>query len=178
MMLSENGDDISSICSTIKGIESSADKITHDCVSSLHRTFITPFDRDDIQRLIHRLDDTIDLIEDAVSSMQLYEVKTLKVEVHEFATILFNASKTTRELLQSLRHIRDPKPVMDKCVYISKLEHEADGILRSAMARLFKEEKDPITLIKWKEIFELLERATDKCHDVANVIEGIVVEAS
>lgn len=178
MKLSGNGEDISSISSAIKELESKADKITHACVRALHRTFITPFDRDDIQRLIHRLDDVIDLMEDAVACMQLYEVKVVKVEVQEFANILFDACRTIGDLLKSLRHIRDPKPIIDKCVYISKLEHEADAILRTAIARLFKEEKDTFTLIKWKEIFELLEKATDKCHDVSNVIEGIVVEAS
>lgn len=170
--------DVVAICSKIKEIESRADRITHDCISALHRTFITPFDRNDIRRLISRLDDTLDLIEEAATCINLYEIKEIKLEVQAFSRILLNASKAIGDTLKLLRDVRDPKHIIEKCKYVSKLEQEGDFILHSAMAKLFKEEKDPFTLIKWKEILELLEKATDKCHDVTNTIEGIVIEAS
>ncbi len=176
--LSANSEELAFVSTKIKEIESKADKVTHQCISALHRTFITPFDRNDILRLIHRLDDILDLIEEATTCMSLYEIREIKPEVHEFSVILHKAVNAIGEILKSLRDIRDPKPIMENCKYVSKLEHDGDFILHSAMVKLFKEEKDPVSLIKWKEILELLEKATDKCHDVTNVIEGIVIEAS
>jgi uncharacterized protein len=178
MKLSSDNADIASICSKIKESESKADKVAHQCISALHRTFITPFDRNDIHRLIRRLDDILDLIEEATTCINLYEIREMKPEVHEFSKILVKAVNAIGEILKSLRDIRDPKPILEYCRFVSKLEHEGDFILHSAMVKLFKEEKDPVSLIKWKEILELLEKATDKCHDVTNVIEGIVIEAS
>lgn len=176
--LSEKDADIIAICAKIKEIETRADRITHECISALHRTFITPFDRNDIRRLITRLDDTLDLIEEAATCVDLYEIKEIKPEMLAFSRILLTASRSIGDALKLLRAIRDPGPISEKCKYIAKLEQEGDFILHSAMAKLFKEEKDARTLIKWKEIFELLEKATDKCHDVTNTIEGIVIEAS
>ncbi|MFZ5564370.1 MAG: DUF47 domain-containing protein [Thermodesulfobacteriota bacterium] len=176
--LSENGADVESICAKIKEIETRADRITHECMSSLHRTFITPFDRNDIRRLMTRLDDTLDLIEEATTCISLYEIKEIKTEFQAFSKILLNSSKAIGEALKLLRRIHDPDAISEICKYVSKLEQEGDFVLHTVMARLFKEEKDPFTLIKWKEIFQLLEKATDKCHDVTNTIEGIVIEAS
>ena len=178
MKMAGNSTDMVLTCSRIKEIESRADRITHDCISALHRTFITPFDRNDIRRLMSRLDDILDLIEEAATCVSLYEIKEIKPEMQAFALILLNASKALEEALKLLRDIRNSDKIIEKCKYVSKLEQEGDYILHSAMARLFKEEKDPFTLIKWKEILELLEKATDKCHDVTNTIEGIVIEAS
>ncbi|MBA3027883.1 MAG: DUF47 domain-containing protein [Desulfobacteraceae bacterium] len=178
LQLSEGGMDVVPICSKIKEIETRADTITHDCISALHRTFITPFDRNEIRRLIGRLDDILDLIEEVATCVNLYEIKEMKPEVQAFARILVNASRALGEALPLLRNLRDSNTIIDKCKYVSKLEQEGDFILHSAMARLFKEEKDPFTLIKWKEILELLEKATDKCHDVTKTVEGIVIEAS
>lgn len=176
--LSKADSDITYISDKIKEIESHADKIARQCISALHRTFITPFDRDQIHRLITRLDDILDLIEEASTCINLYEIKTIKREAQEYSRLLLNAALTIDEALKSLRHIRNPKPIIEKCSYVSKLEQEGDVIMHSAMVRLFKEEKDPFTLIKWKEILEILEKALDKCHDVTNTIEGIVIEAS
>lgn len=176
--LSESDADVVAICSKIKEIENRADRITHECMSALHRTFITPFDRNDIRRLMSRLDDTLDLIEEATTCISLYEIKEIKPEVQAFSRILLNASRAIGEALKLLRHIKNPDTISEICKYVSKLEQEADFVLHTVMARLFKEEKDPVALIKWKEIFQLLEKATDKCHDVTNTIEGIVIEAS
>jgi len=176
--LTGNTTDVALICSKIKEIETRGDRITHDCISALHRTFITPFDRNHIRRLISRLDDILDLIEEAATCIKLYEIKEIKPEMQAFALIALNASTAIADALKLLRNIRDPKAIVENCKYVSKLEQEGDFILHSAMARLFKEEKDPFTLIKWKEILELMEKVTDKCHDVTNTIESIVIEAS
>jgi uncharacterized protein Yka (UPF0111/DUF47 family) len=176
--LSKTDADIASISSKIKEIESRADKITYQCISALHRTFITPFDRDQIHRLIRRLDDILDLIEEASMCINMYEIKRIKREAQEYFRLLLSASLNIGEALKSLRHIRNPKPIIERCAFVAELEQAGDYIIHSAMARLFKEENDPFTLIKWKEILELLEKALDKCHDAANTIEGIVIEAS
>jgi hypothetical protein len=176
--LSEVNADTVSICEKIKELETRADRITHECMSALHQTFITPIDRNDIRRLMTRLDDIIDLIEEASTCIRLYEIKVIKPEVLAFSRILLNSSRSIGESLKLIRQIRDPDAISEKCKYVSKLEQEGDFILHTAMAALFKEEKDPFTLIKWKEILQLLEKATDKCHDVTKTIEGIVIEAS
>jgi hypothetical protein len=178
MKLTGDTSDVAMICSKIKEVETRADSITHKCISALHRTFITPFDRNDIRRLISRLDDILDYIEEVATCIKLYEIKEIKPEMQAFALILLNASMALQDAVKMLRDIRDPHNIIEKCKLVSKLEQEGDYILHSGMARLFKEEKDPFTLIKWKEILELLEKATDKCHDVTNTIEGIVIEAS
>ncbi|MEW6076852.1 MAG: DUF47 family protein [Thermodesulfobacteriota bacterium] len=176
--LAEGNVDVVAICARIKEIETRADHITHECMSALHQTFITPFDRNEIRRLISRLDDILDLIEEAATCIKLYEIKEIKPEMLAFAIILRNASRTLGDIMKLMRKITDPPAISEKCKFVSKMEQEGDFILHSAMARLFKEEKDPFTLIKWKEVFELLEKATDKCHDVTKTIEGIVIEAS
>jgi len=170
--------DVAGICSKVKEIESKADRITHECMTALHHTFITPFDRNDIRRLISRLDDMLDLIEEFTTCIDLYEIKEMKTEVQAFFRILLNTSKAIEDALKLLRDLRNTNIIIEKCKYVSKLEQEGDFILHSATAKLFKEEKDPFTLIKWKEMLNLLEDATDKGHDVTNTIEGIVIEAS
>jgi uncharacterized protein Yka (UPF0111/DUF47 family) len=120
----------------------------------------------------------LDLIEEAATCINLYEIQEMKPEVRTFCRILLDGAKALGDAVKLLRNLRDTKTIIEKCKYISKLEQEGDFILHSAMARLFKEEKDPFNLIKWKEILELLEKATDKCHDVTKTIEDIVIEAS
>jgi predicted phosphate transport protein (TIGR00153 family) len=160
----------------IKEIEHETDVITHHCVEALHKTFITPIERDDIHRLITRMDDIMDFVEAAAERIVLYEIKEMTPEVCDLADVLVRA---TAEVEQALKGLRDPKKadmVVKICIDINRLENEGDSILRSAVARLFKEEKDPITVIKWKEVYENLESATDRCEDVANIIEGVVLE--
>jgi uncharacterized protein Yka (UPF0111/DUF47 family) len=137
----------------IKEIEHETDVITHHCVEALHKTFITPIERDDIHRLITKMDDVMDFVEAAAERISLYEISQMTQEVKDLADVLVRAAEE-----------------------VFGLENDADAILRKAVARLFKEERDPITIIKWKEIYEFLEVATDRCEDVANIIEGVVLE--
>jgi uncharacterized protein len=165
-------------CPKIKAIESECDTITHHVVERLHKVFITPIDRNDIFRLISKMDDVIDFVEAAALRVALYEVNGQNNELWSLARVLQAGSERISEALVGMRNLKHPELILEKCVEINRLENDADVQLRGAIAKLFKEEKDPIQIIKWKEIFELLETATDRCEDVANIIEGVVLENS
>jgi predicted phosphate transport protein (TIGR00153 family) len=170
------GGDIEKLAKRIKEIEHETDVITHGCVEALHKTFITPIERDDIHRLITRMDDVMDYVEAASERIALYEITTMTTEIQEMARVLVESSQEVESALKGLRNMKNARDILRKCIDINRLENEADSILRNAVARLFKEEKDPITVIKWKEIYENVENATDRCEDVANIIEGVVLE--
>ena len=160
----------------IADLEHETDVITHRCVEALHKTFITPIDRDDIHRLITRMDDIMDFVEAAAERITLYELTTMTADVRDLADVLHRSAVQVEVALKLLRNLKDPQAILSQCIDINRLENEGDQILRRAVARLFKESKDPIEVIKWKEIYENLESATDRCEDVANIIEGIVLE--
>lgn len=160
----------------IKKIEHDTDVITHACVEALHKTFITPLERDDIHRLITRMDDIMDFVEAASERMALYEITTTTPELRALADVLLRSAEEVQRAVAGLRDMKDGDNVIRSCIEINRMENEADNILRTAVAKLFKEEKDPIVVIKWKEIYENLENATDRCEDVANIIEGVVLE--
>jgi uncharacterized protein len=160
----------------IKEIEHETDVITHHCVEALHKTFITPIERDDIYRLITKMDDIMDYVEAASERIWLYELDKMTAETKDLADVLVRAVEGVRRALRGLRDMKHAEEIIKQCIDVNRLENEADAILRSALARLFKEEKDPITVIKWKEVYENLEAATDRCEDVANIIEGVVLE--
>ena len=162
----------------ISEIEHDCDRTTHAVVAQLHKTFITPLDRNDIHRLITRMDDVMDCVEAAAERLALYELHVPTPEVGRMAAGLLTSAEAVLEAVTALRDLKHPDAILAKCVEINRLENETDAILRSALARLFREEKDPITIIKWKEIYELFETATDRCEDVANIIEGVVLENS
>ncbi|HET6612487.1 MAG TPA: DUF47 domain-containing protein [Kofleriaceae bacterium] len=160
----------------IKEIEHETDVITHRCVEALHTVFITPIEREDVHRLITRMDDIMDFVESASERIVLYEVTRMIPEVVELSDTLCKAAEQVEQALKGLRDLKNPQHILDRCIDINRLENEGDAILRRALARLFKDEKDPITVIKWKEIYENLEDATDSCEDVANIIEGVVLD--
>jgi uncharacterized protein len=160
----------------IKTIEHETDVITHACVEALHKTFITPLERDDIHVLIVRMDDIMDFVEAASERMALYEMTTTTPELRALGEVLVRSAEEVQRAVAGLRNMKDGDAVIRSCIEINRMENEADSILRTAVAKLFKEEKDPITIIKWKEIYENLENATDRCEDVANIIEGVVLE--
>jgi predicted phosphate transport protein (TIGR00153 family) len=173
----QSGANIDAKARRIKEIEHETDVITHRCVEALHRTFITPIERDDIHRLITRMDDVMDFVEAASERIALYELKEMTEEVRDLADVLTRAAAEVHEACKLLRNLKDPSVILQKCVDINRLENEGDAILRRAVAKLFKEHaSDPIYVIKWKEIYENLENATDRCEDVANIIEGVVLE--
>jgi uncharacterized protein len=162
----------------IKAIEEECDSITHRVVENLHKTFITPIDRNDIYRLVTKIDDVMDYVEAASERLALYEIRTTTKEVADLGRVLLASTERMLEAIAGLRNLKNPQVILEKCVEINRLENEADALLRGTLAKLFKEEKDAVTIIKWKEIYELLEIATDRCEDVANIIEGVVLEHS
>ena len=170
------GANIPAKCRRISDIEHETDTITHRCVEALHKTFITPIDRDQIHTLITRMDDVMDYVEAAAERIELYEITTMTNDVRDLADCLHRSAQQVEGAVRGLRDLKDTHATLKLCIDINRLENEADAILRRSVARLFKEEKDPITVIKWKEIYENLESASDRCEDVANIIEGVILE--
>jgi hypothetical protein len=170
------GANIATKCRRISDIEHETDTITHRCVEALHKTFITPIDRDSIHRLITRMDDVMDYVEAAAERVELYELTTMTSDARDLADVLHRSAQQVELAVRGLRTLKDPQATLKLCIDINRLENEADAILRRSVARLFKEEKDPIIVIKWKEIYENLENASDRCEDVANIIEGVILE--
>ena len=174
--LVSGGQNVVALAARIKEIEHETDVITHACVERLHTTFITPFDRDDIHRLITRMDDVMDFIEAAAERCALYELREMSAEVQQLALVLERATETVSKAVAGLRDLKHSKAVIEACIEVNRLENEGDTILRHAVALLFKETRDPLLVMKWKEVYEALESATDRCEDVANIIEGVVLE--
>ncbi len=174
--LASSGTGADARAARIKEFEHEADAITHECVEALHKTFITPIERDDIYRLISRMDDIMDYVETAADQWALYEIRQTSPEVKELSEVLVRAAEELEHAVHGLRDMKHAEAISARCIDINRLENEADQILRKAMAKLFREEKDPVMVIKWKEIYENLETATDRCEDVANIIEGVVLE--
>lgn len=160
----------------IKDIEHKGDEITHTTMDLLHQTFITPLDREDIHELISKLDDVLDFIDAAAQRVLLYEVKHIPNEGRELAETCVQAAQKVQIAVGQLDNLKDPEGIKKICVEINRLENEADHVLRSAIAKLFREENDIKQLIKLKEIYEILETVTDLCEDVANIVDGIVLE--
>lgn len=158
----------------IKDIEHKGDTITHDIIRKLNKSFITPFDREDIYALASALDDILDLIDASAQRFVMYKVTKPTPEAKELAFLILKASQTIDKAV----HVLGGKvePVSALCIEVNALENEADRVCREAIMRLFDEEKDPIQLIKWKEIYETLETATDKAEDAANILESVVVK--
>jgi predicted phosphate transport protein (TIGR00153 family) len=161
----------------IKSFEHEGDEITHRTVDTLHKTFVTPLDRDDMHKLAGRLDDIVDLVDSAANSLNLYEVKTATEESMAMARVLTQAAMHLKKSVALLATAKKrPQEVLDSCIEVNRLENEGDAILHRAIAKLFREEQDLRLVMKWKEIYESLELAIDRCEDVANIVEGIVVE--
>ncbi|MCE5222794.1 DUF47 family protein [bacterium] len=160
----------------LKELEHEADDITHRTYEKMHKTFLTPIDREDICDLVNKMDSILDMVEASATRMSLYKVKVPAREIIEQARILNNAIKKVKYIVYSIRNMKNAKTILDNCVEIHTLENEGDIVMRSAMVDLFEHEKDAIELIKWKEIFERIEESIDICEDVSNIVEGIVLK--
>jgi len=160
----------------LKELEQEADVITHRTYEKMHKTFLTPIDREDIYALVNKMDSILDMIEASAARMSLYKVKVPAKEIIDQAKILNKAIKKVKYIVHAMKNMKNAKMILDACVEINTLENEGDIVMRMTMTRLFEQEKDPIELIKWKEIFERIEEAIDVCEDVANVVEGIVLK--
>ncbi|MEO8390227.1 DUF47 domain-containing protein [Polaromonas sp.] len=161
--------------------ERAADRITHDVNRALHKTFITPIDREQIHKLINTMDDVADLIQDSAETMALYDVRHMTDDIVRLTDLSVKCCERLQEAVALIAKVSDPataEAALKTCEEIDKLESDADRVMRSAMSRLFREEPDVREVIKLKAVYELLETITDKCEDVANLIEGIVLENS
>lgn len=176
--LVDNKDGVANHAKAIDEIENQADKITHDTIALLHTTFNTPLDRDEIHKLITRMDDILDLIQDIAQSIYLYDVRKLTQEACHLADICVSCCERVRSAVSLLGNMDNGPAILKTCEEIDRLESDADRAFRTGMAKLFREEQDTRQLIKLKELYELLEMVTDSCDDVGKSIEGIVLENS
>ena len=161
---------------SIEGIEKQADKVTYMTVGVLHKTFITPFDREDIHRLITKMDDVLDMMEDAAQTVSLYDIQTVTPEAQRLAEICLACTEQVKEAVALLHNMNNSRQILEICEEIDRLETDADHIMHAAISKLFREEPDVRNLIKLKAMYEFLENVTDLCEDVANIIESVVVE--
>ena len=162
----------------IDDAERAADKITHECISLLHKTFITPFDREQIHSLITSMDDILDLIQDVAESVALYDLRSVTPEAKQLAEICQLSCDRVKATVALLTNVKSSAAILKLCEEIDRLESDADRVMRSAMSKLFREENDLKQVMKLRVIYDLLETITDRCEDVANIIEGIVLENS
>ncbi len=171
----QNFENVETQVDKIKEIEHRGDDLTHACMTKLNQTFITPFDREDIHRLASSLDDVLDFINAAGQRLVLYKIRNAPSPAVDLATLIVRQAE---ELTKAVSLLEKNKHVLDHCVEINRLEDEADRVCRLAIAHLFEHEKDAIALIKMKELYEVLEIATDKAEDAANVLEAVVLKSA
>jgi predicted phosphate transport protein (TIGR00153 family) len=174
--LMTNFDDLENRVHAIECIEKQADKITYETLDLLHKTFITPLDRDDIHKLITKMDDILDLLEDAGQTISLYDIKAITPEAKRLAELCLACTEKVKTAVGLLHSMDNSAQILAVCEEIDRIESDADHVMRAAMSKLFRDEPDVRNLIKLKAIYEILETVTDRCEDVANIIEGIIVE--
>ena len=156
-------------------LEHDGDQITHEIMARLNKTFITPFDREDIHQLASALDDVLDFIEATTERFVLYKIKTITPYAKEMAEVVAKQVEEIYEMMPKLRHMRQEE-ILKHCIEINRLENTGDRLLRNAVVALFDSKSDPLDVMKWRELYELMETASDKSEDVAVVIEGIVLK--
>ncbi len=174
--LLENFQDVPAQVARLKDIEHRGDDMMHALMTKLNQTFITPFDREDIHRLASSIDDVLDLLNAAGDRIMVYKIKAVPKESAQLAGLILQQSEELERALSKLE--KHSQSVMQHCVEINRLENEADRVTREAVGGLFDTEKDPISLIKIKELYEVLELATDKAEDAANVIESVILKSA
>ncbi len=179
--LDEPDIDMAELARIIKQYEHDADIVTHRCIKALRKTFITPFDRTTIQNLIIKLDDITDTIHEIAAIINFSGIKELRSEFSEFAKLIYESCLVLSEALHAMRNLKDEQKIQKACIILHRYENDGDQILRTALKRLFDQTATPeiiLDIIKWKEIFKKMEKVTDFCEDVADIIQGVVLEAS
>jgi len=171
-------DDVSLKAKRIKDVEHEGDLITHETIEKLNKTFVTPLDREDIHGLICSLDNILDHVEAAADKLSLYRINEIKPDAALLTDILLHAVQEVQKTVAQLRHLKGGNSILQHCIEINRLENEGDFVYRSAIAKLFEPNANPLEVIKWKEIYDCIENAVDRCEDAANVIEGIVLKNS
>ncbi|MCW3059242.1 MAG: putative phosphate transport regulator [Capsulimonas sp.] len=164
--------------SRLRILENEADQIVHEAMDRLNKTFVTPLDREDVLALTHVMDDVLDYTESAVDRMILYSIPNAVPRSLEIATLIVNAAQQIRQGVTGLRNFGDIRGILDPCVVINALENQGDSINRQALRALFSEGHDAVTILKWREVYDHLETALDRCEDVADVLQTIAVKNS
>jgi len=172
-MLNDKNPDFAGYAQRIKGLEHACDELTHSVSTRLNKSFITPFDREDIYMMSSALDDIVDLIDDAARAIVIFDVREITDHARDLADVIGRMSDQLKEIVSTLRR---PKNITPRLVEIHRLENEGDDIYHAAIADLFHDSPDPLTVIKWKEIYEKLEAAIDRCENVANIIESVIIK--
>ncbi len=173
--LFDNFQEVEKQVAEIKFLEHKGDQLTHALMTKLNRTFITPFDREDIHALGSALDDVLDLIDAAASRFITYKIKKVTPGAQHLSKVILHG---TEIIVSAVSQLNKPQNMLEYCEQLTLLEEEADRIKGECIARLFEDSADPIEIIKWKEIYEVLEASTDKCEDVADVLESVVLKAA
>lgn len=174
--LTENWQKSHPAIAMLRDLEHECDITTHEIMDKLNRTFITPIDREDIHVLAKALDDVIDIIQSISERMVLFGIERKSVDLVDLATILEEAASFVTKAVAGVRELKRSRRILDYCIEINRLENSGDRIAERAIGKLFHEERDPMEVIKWKEIYDSTEVAIDKCEDIANIIEGIVAK--
>ena len=172
----DNWENVGIKVAEITELEHEGDSITHQIAALLHRTFVTPFDREDIAMLSHTMDDIIDFIHAAADALYIYRIDTPTQRSKELADVIVKAAMEVERAVPLLRRRSELGKIPEHCIELNRLENAADKIFRSALGELFDDGKDTVYIIKWREIYEHMESATDRCEDVANVLEGVALK--
>ncbi len=167
---------IDSRVAEITELEHEGDSIAHQMISLLHRTFVTPFDREDIALLAHTMDDIIDFVHATADAMFIYKIASPTQRAKELADIIVQGAEEVEKAVHGLRHKSEFKQILESCVEINRLENMADRVYRAAIGELFENTSDIAQIIKWREIYEHMESATDRCEDVADALEGVALK--
>jgi len=174
--LMEHFENVEMKAARMKELERVGDGVIHEIVEQLHKTFVTPLEREDITALAQHMDDVMDYMEGATTAIRIYGMKRPTAAARAVTDLVRLQTVQVEKAVPKLRQRSQLKSVLEHCVEIQRLENEADTLFLDAMARLFDEEPSPVEIIKWREIYDQLERATDSCEHVANVLEGIVLK--
>ncbi|BAL23124.1 DUF47 domain-containing protein [Azoarcus sp. KH32C] len=174
----QNDAQVAKSTADIDDSETRADSINHEVMALMHATFITPLDRDEIHQLISHMDDVLDTIQDVAETMSLYDIVDVTPEARKLAELSLSCAERVRSAVALLSNMDNGQTILKTCREIDELESDADRVLRSALSRLFREEQDVRQVLKFKGIYELLESITDRCEDVAKILEAVVLENS
>jgi predicted phosphate transport protein (TIGR00153 family) len=172
-MLADKNFDYAEYAKRIKGLEHACDELTHNISTKLNKSFITPFDREDIYLMSSALDDIVDLIDDAATAIIIFDVREIKDYARDLADVIERMAVQLKAIVATLQK---PKGITQRLVEIHRLENEGDDLYHAAIKELFLEEKDALTVLKWKDVYEKLEAAIDRCENVANIIESVIIK--
>jgi len=172
-MLADKNFDYAEYAKRIKGLEHACDELTHNISTKLNKSFITPFDREDIYLMSSALDDIVDLIDDAATAIIIFDVREIKDYARDLADVIERMAVQLKAIVSTLQK---PKGITQRLVEIHRLENEGDDLYHAAIKELFHDEHDTLTVLKWKDVYEKLEAAIDRCENVANIIESVIIK--